>query len=201
MRAEQPSTGGPLAGLRVLELGGIGPGPFAGMLLADHGAEVIRIDRRGTTFGPDAVMLRSRTLVQLDLKDPADAKTLRELVASADALIDPFRPGVMERLGLGPDVLLALNPRLVYVRITGWGQTGPLAPRAGHDITYIALSGALHAIGSAERPIPPLALLNPGILAAAACSWPSPSARPCCTRKRPGEVRCWTAPWARARPS
>ncbi|MEO5641389.1 MAG: CaiB/BaiF CoA-transferase family protein [Sphingomicrobium sp.] len=151
---------GPLAGLRVIELGGIGPGPFAGMLLADHGAEVIRVERPGAEQGADSTMLRSRTIVELDLKNEAGVRHFRALVKTADALIDPFRPGVMERLGLGPDVLLADNPRLVFARITGWGQTGPLAQRAGHDINYIGLSGALHAVGPAERPIPPLALLG-----------------------------------------
>jgi len=144
----------------VVELGGIGPGPFAGMLLADHGAEVIRVDRPSGGYGPDAVMMRSRKRIELDLKSPADLETLRALLASADALIDPFRPGTLERLGLGPDQMLAANPRLVYARMTGWGQTGPLANTAGHDINYIALSGALHSIGPADRPLPPLALIG-----------------------------------------
>ncbi len=151
---------GPLSGLRIVELGGIGPGPFAGMLLADHGADVVRIERRGTVTGAGDTMLRSRIIVELDLKDEGDVAKLRALAGAADGLIDPFRPGVMERLGLGPDALLADNPRLVYARMTGWGQTGPLADRAGHDINYVALSGALHAVGPAERPIPPLALLG-----------------------------------------
>jgi len=149
---------GPLSGLRVIELGGIGPGPFAGMLLADHGAEVIRIDRPGADDAP--TMMRSRKRVELDLKNPADLATLRALLASADALIDPFRPGTLERLGLGPEAVLGANPRLVYARMTGWGQTGPLAATAGHDINYIALSGALHSVGPATRPQPPLALLG-----------------------------------------
>lgn len=149
---------GPLTGVRVIELGGIGPGPFAGMLLADHGAKVIRVDRLGTAHGPADPMLRSRTLVQLDLKQPGDIATLRDLARTADALIEGFRPGTAERLGIGPEVLLADNPRLVYGRMTGWGQTGPLARSAGHDINYIALTGALHAIGTRERPVPPLAL-------------------------------------------
>lgn len=151
---------GPLAGLRVIELGGIGPGPFAAMLLADHGAEVIRVDRPGTLVTEEAAMLRSRILVELDLKAEADLDILRTLVSTSDAIIDPFRPGVMERLGLGPARLMADHPRLVYARMTGWGQTGPLAQSAGHDINYISLSGALHAVGPAERPVPPLALLG-----------------------------------------
>lgn len=145
---------GPLSGYRIIEMGGIGPGPFAGMMLADSGAEVIRIDRPDTKFGPESTMLRSRKLVVLDLKDPADVDQLRALVKSADALYEGFRPGTMERLGLGPDILLADNPRLVYGRMTGWGQTGPLAPFAGHDLNYIALAGAAHSIGTAATPIP-----------------------------------------------
>ncbi len=141
-------------------MGGIGPGPFAAMLLADHGAHVIRVDRPGATFGATDTMLRSRTLVTLDLKQAEDVLRLRQLIATADGLIEGFRPGVMERLGLDPRILLADNQRLVVGRMTGWGQTGPLAATAGHDLNYIALSGALAAIGLAERPIPPLALVG-----------------------------------------
>jgi alpha-methylacyl-CoA racemase len=152
---------GPLAGLTIVEMAGIGPGPFAGMMLADHGAKVIRVDRPGTAHDPFDPLLRSRQSVVLDLKDTADKNALRRLVRDADGLIEGYRPGVMERLGLGPDVLLRENPRLVYGRMTGWGQEGPLAPRAGHDINYIALSGTLAALGRAgDRPTPPINLVG-----------------------------------------
>ncbi len=154
---------GPLAGLRIIEMAGIGPAPFAAMLFADMGAEVIRIDRK-TPPGKDAFdtlksygfLNRGRRSLALDLKKPEAVAALLKLVGSADALIEGFRPGVMERLGLGPDVCLARKPALVYGRITGWGQTGPLAQTAGHDINYIALTGALHAVGKREQPMPPL---------------------------------------------
>ena len=154
---------GPLAGLRIIEMAGIGPAPFAAMLFADMGAEVIRIDRKALP-GKDAFdtlksygfLNRGRRSLALDLKKPAAVEALLKLVESADALIEGFRPGVMERLGLGPDVCLARKPALVYGRVTGWGQTGPLAQTAGHDINYIALTGALHAIGKREQPMPPL---------------------------------------------
>lgn len=155
----------PLSGIRVIELAGIGPGPFAAMMLADHGAEVIRVERKGTPAGPESdpardVLLRSRKVMILDLKSEAGRAVLLELIRSADALIEGYRPGVLERLGLGPEVLLAENPRLVIGRMTGWGQTGPLAQRAGHDINYAALTGALHAIGRAgEKPVIPLNLV------------------------------------------
>ncbi len=158
---------GPLAGLRVLEFEAIGPGPFCGMMLADMGADVLLLDRladAGLGLGPERrhdVMLRGRRSLTLDLKTPGGANAALLLAEKADALIEGFRPGVMERLGLGPDVLLARNPRLVYGRMTGWGQQGPLAARAGHDINYIALSGVLHAIGRAgEAPVPPLNLVG-----------------------------------------
>ncbi len=144
---------GPLASLRVIEFAGMGPGPFCGMLLADLGADLVLVERPGghpagmTLPRPIDVMHRGKRSVALDLKDPADARAALAIVSRADVLIEGFRPGVMERLGLGPDVCLAANPRLVYGRMTGWGQQGPLAPRAGHDITYLAASGALHAIG------------------------------------------------------
>lgn len=155
---------GPLAGIRVVELGAIGPGPHAAMLLADLGADVVRVER------PDASLrvgvgeqrdqvLRNRRRIGLDLKSADDLDTLRGLVARADVLIDGFRPGVAERIGLGPDDLLALHPRLVYGRITGWGQDGPLARTAGHDINYLALSGALSALGPASAPQAPLNLV------------------------------------------
>ena len=158
---------GPLAGLKVLELEAIGPAPFCGMLLADMGADVLLVDRPtdpGLGFErkrSSDVMLRGRRSITLDLKTPAGIAAMLELIDRADALIEGFRPGVIERMGLGPDILLARNPRLVIGRMTGWGQDGPLAPRAGHDIDYIALSGALHAIGNAGgRPVPPLNLVG-----------------------------------------
>jgi alpha-methylacyl-CoA racemase len=151
---------GPLTGVRIIEMGGIGPGPFCGMLLADHGAEVIRVERPGRSFGPTDTLARSRTLVTLDVKNPDDLATLKALAKTADGLIEVYRPGTMERLGLGPDVLRSDNPRLVYGRMTGWGQTGPYAPWAGHDMNYIALSGALAAIGGPEKPSPPLPLVG-----------------------------------------
>ncbi len=152
---------GPLAGLRIVEFAGIGPGPFAAMLLADMGAEVVRLDRPGggDPYAP-AVSSRGRTMVHANLKDPADVARTLDLLEGADALIEGFRPGVMERLGLGPDIVLARNPRLVYGRMTGWGQTGPLAHAAGHDINYIAITGALGAIGPAAHPVPPLNLVG-----------------------------------------
>ncbi|MFG2613966.1 CaiB/BaiF CoA transferase family protein [Streptomyces anulatus] len=157
------SAAGPLAGIRVVELGGIGPGPFAGMLLADQGAEVIRIDRpaeAGTT-SRHPVLHRGRRSVALDLKDPAGIDAVLRIIEGADALIEGFRPGVAERLGLGPETCLARNPRLVYGRMTGWGQDGPLAQAPGHDINYIAVAGALGALGAAdENPPVPLNLVG-----------------------------------------
>ncbi len=152
---------GPLAGLRIIELAGIGPGPFAAMMLADHGAEVIRIDRPGARIDAKDPLLRSRRLIGVDLKSPEGKARVRDLVRGADGLIEGFRPGVTERLGLGPDLLLADNPRLVYGRMTGWGQFGPYAQAAGHDINYIALAGALHAYGRAgEKPTPPINMVG-----------------------------------------
>jgi alpha-methylacyl-CoA racemase len=155
---------GPLSGLRILELAGIGPGPFCGMMLADMGAEVIRIDRPGgnpSAYVGHNVLFRNRRSIALDLKTPAGAAALLQLCEHADGLIEGFRPGVTERLGVGPDQCLARNPRLVYGRMTGWGQDGPLAQVAGHDINYIALSGALHAMGRrGEQPMPPLNLVG-----------------------------------------
>jgi alpha-methylacyl-CoA racemase len=143
---------GVLEGVTVIELAGIGPGPFCGMMLADHGARVIRIERPASSgrFGDSGnrdILNRSRERIELDLKDPAAIARLKELAQAADALIEGYRPGVLERLGLGPEVLLAINPKLVIGRMTGWGQDGPMAPLAGHDINYIALSGALHTYG------------------------------------------------------
>jgi alpha-methylacyl-CoA racemase len=151
---------GPLDAIRVIEIGSIGPGPFAAMMLADNGAEVIRIDRPEQPSDPSDVMLRSRKIITLDLKSPADIETLLTLVRSADALIEGFRPGTMERLGIGPDELLQQNPRLVIGRMTGWGQEGPYSSFAGHDINYISISGALHAIGPADLPVAPPALIG-----------------------------------------
>lgn len=153
---------GPLAGLKVLEMAAIGPAPFCGMMLADMGAEVIRIDRPGgRKASPFDVMSRGRRSIAIDLKVPAARDVVLRLADRADALIEGYRPGVMERLGLGPDVLAARNPRIVYARMTGWGQDGPLAQAAGHDPNYIALAGALHAIGPAGgKPTLPLNLIG-----------------------------------------
>lgn len=151
---------GALTGVRIVELAGIGPGPFCGMMLADHGAEVIRVDRPGAPDDPADVLRRGRRSIALDLKRAEAVAVVRDLARDADGLIEGFRPGVMERLGLGPEVLLADNPRLAYGRMTGWGQTGPLAHLAGHDINYLAVSGTLGAIGrSGEPPVPPLNLV------------------------------------------
>jgi alpha-methylacyl-CoA racemase len=159
--------GGPLSGFRVIELAGIGPGPFAGMMLSDMGAEVLRVDRAqsvrdGATGRPTADVLgRGRKSVGVDLKHPDGRETVLRLVEKADALIEGFRPGVTERLGLGPDDCLTRNPKLVYGRMTGWGQDGPYAPTAGHDINYIALSGTLDMIGRKDGPpVPPLNLVG-----------------------------------------
>ena len=146
---------GPLNGVKIIEFAGIGPGPFCAMLLSDMGAEVLRIDRKGASGGsPNDITSRGRQSVALDLKKPEGIEACLKLVESADILQEGFRPGVMERLGLGPDVCLARNPKLVYGRMTGWGQTGPLAHAAGHDINYIALTGALAAIGRESAPVP-----------------------------------------------
>ena len=158
---------GPLAGLRIVEFEAIGPGPFAGMMLADMGADVLLLDRpvdADLGIGQQRrfdVMRRGRRSLVVDLKTPAGIATALRVCDRADALIEGFRPGVMERLGLGPDVVLARNPRLVYGRMTGWGQGGPLAERAGHDIDYIAVAGVLNAIGRAgDAPLPPLNLVG-----------------------------------------
>jgi alpha-methylacyl-CoA racemase len=153
-------TSGPLTGVRIVEFAGIGPGPFACMMLADMGAEVVTLDRVGAGKNMKSVAGRGRKVVELDLKDKTAVVQVLELLANADALIEGFRPGVMERLGLGPDVVQARNPRLVYGRMTGWGQEGPLAQAAGHDINYISVTGALAAIGTREKPVPPLNLVG-----------------------------------------
>src|SRR5690625_1900702 len=153
---------GPLAGVRVIELQGLGPGPYCGMLLADMGAEVISVARASSESPPPGqISERGKRSIALNLKAPEAIDVMLRLCERADALIEGFRPGVMERLGLGPADCHARNPKLVYGRMTGWGQSGPLAAAAGHDINYIALSGALHAIGRAgERPVPPLNLVG-----------------------------------------
>jgi alpha-methylacyl-CoA racemase len=158
---------GPLTGYRIIEIAGIGPGPFAAMLLSDMGAEVIRVERAQAVRGPAPdgphydVMLRGRKNIALDLKHPDGVATLLDLVEHADALVEGFRPGVMERLGIGPDVCLARNPKLVFGRMTGWGQEGPYSQAAGHDINYISLAGALAHFGRVgEAPVPPLNMVG-----------------------------------------
>ena len=152
-----------LHGVRVIELAGIGPAPFCGMMLADHGAEVIRVDRPGANVEEQQrdVLLRSRRSITLDLKDPASIEVVARLVETADGLIEGFRPGVAERLGLGPEVLMQRNPALVYGRMTGWGQEGPLSNAAGHDLNYISINGCLAALGQdGKPPMPPLNLIG-----------------------------------------
>ena len=157
---------GPLKGIKILEVGGIGPGPFCGMMLSDMGAEMLRVDRLGyegmfpldTKYDP---LFRNRKSIRMDLRKPEGVEAVLKLVEGADALQEGFRPGVMEDLGLGPDICLKRNPKLVYGRMTGWGQDGPLSKAAGHDINYISLSGALHTIGrKGEPPVPPLNLVG-----------------------------------------
>jgi alpha-methylacyl-CoA racemase len=152
---------GPLRGLRVVELAGIGPGPHAAMILGDLGADVVRVDRPGAIAGTPNATLRNRKLLTADLKSDQGRDLVLELVAKADVLIEGYRPGVTERLGLGPQDCAKVNERLIYARMTGWGQTGPRSQQAGHDINYISLNGVLHAIGRAgERPVPPLNLVG-----------------------------------------
>ncbi len=158
---------GPLNGVKILEIAGIGPGPFASMMLSDMGAEILRIDRSGNVRsgdpGPPPIdfLARGRRSLALNLKNPDGVETLLKLVESADVILEGFRPGVMERLGVGPEICLARNPGIVYGRMTGWGQEGPLAQAAGHDINYIALAGALEPIGrSGQKPVPPLNLVG-----------------------------------------
>ncbi len=153
---------GPLAGFRIIELAGIGPGPFCGMMLSDMGADVIRVDRiAGEPRRPRDVLARNRRSIAIDLKKPEGVELVLRLCEQCNALFEGFRPGVTERMGLGPEDCMARNPKLVYGRMTGWGQEGPLAQAAGHDINYIGLAGALHAIGrKGERPVPPLNLIG-----------------------------------------
>ena len=153
---------GPLSGIKIIEFAGIGPGPFCGMLFADMGADVVRIDRKGTKGGSKTdIASRGKRSVALDLKNPAAIEAVLKLLESADALIEGFRPGVMERLGLGPDVVMKRNPKIVYGRMTGWGQTGPLAQAAGHDLNYIAITGAVGSMGRpGEKPPIPLNLVG-----------------------------------------
>jgi alpha-methylacyl-CoA racemase len=158
---------GPLAGVKIVEIAGIGPGPFCAMMLADMGADVIRVDRAGSVRGgdpavpPGDLINRGRRSIGVDLKSPEGVETVLRLVEQSDGLIEGFRPGVAERLGIGPDDCLARNPALAYGRMTGWGQDGPYAPTAGHDINYIALAGALDSMGRAgEAPVPPLNLVG-----------------------------------------
>ncbi len=160
-------SGGPLSGYRIIEIAGIGPGPFAAMMLADMGAEVIRVERAQSVRGqtPNTshwdILLRGRRNIAIDLKNPDGVETLLSLVEHADALIEGFRPGVMERLGVGPEVCVARNPKLVFGRMTGWGQDGPYAASAGHDINYISLAGALaHFAREGEAPVPPLNMVG-----------------------------------------
>ncbi|MCP4749779.1 MAG: CoA transferase [Proteobacteria bacterium] len=156
---------GPLKGMKIVELGGIGPGPFCAQMLSDMGADIIRVDRKGTPGTPEQakyqVLHRGRRSIAVDLKKTEGVETVLKLIEQAEALLEGFRPGVMERLGLGPEVCLDRNPKLVYGRMTGWGQEGPMAQAAGHDINYISLTGALHAIGRpGEKPVPPLNLIG-----------------------------------------
>lgn len=153
---------GPLSGLRVVELAGIGPGPHAAMILGDLGADVVRIDRPSSVDGISRdAMLRNRRIVTADLKSDQGLELALKLIAKADVLIEGYRPGVTERLGLGPEECAKVNDRLIYARMTGWGQTGPRSQQAGHDINYISLNGILHAIGRGdERPVPPLNLVG-----------------------------------------
>ena len=179
--SEKGSSVGPLAGVRVIEFAGIGAAPYGVMLLADLGADVIRIDRPGSASDPSMLahvaVWRGRRSIVVDLKHPEGRDVIGRLLTDADVLVEGFRPGAMERNGLGPDVVLAAHPRLIYARMTGWGQEGPLARTAGHDLNYAALSGALHTVGPADRPPPPVAnyladnggggmLLAVGVLAA-----------------------------------
>jgi alpha-methylacyl-CoA racemase len=154
---------GPLRGVRIVMMGGLGPAPFCGMLLGDLGADVVRVDQVGQVDGPlpiDYVVRRNQRSIALDVKDPRGRAILYQLTEHADVFVEVYRPGVAERLGIGPDDLHGVNPKLVYARVTGYGQDGPYADHAGHDINYIALAGALHGIGTADTPVPPLNLVG-----------------------------------------
>jgi len=155
---------GPLEGIKIIEIGGIGPGPFCGMILADMGADVLRVDRAGggsPSIVPNLILNRGKRSIEVNLKSPEGVDVLLKLCESADAIFEGFRPGVVERLGISPEECMKRNPGLVYGRMTGWGQDGPLAQASGHDINYISLSGALHAVGrKGERPVPPLNLVG-----------------------------------------
>jgi alpha-methylacyl-CoA racemase len=151
---------GPLTGLTIVEMAGIGPAPFAAMMLADHGAEVARVERAGMIGIPNDPLLRNRRSIALDLRHGEGREVVRRLASRADGLVEGYRPGVMERLGLGPGELLEASPKLVYGRVTGWGQDGPLAQEAGHDLNYVAISGLLHGIGPRERPVVPVNYLG-----------------------------------------
>ena len=157
---KKASNGGPLFGLKVIEFEAIGPAPLAGQLLSDLGAEIIKICRKAQEQNPSNILDRSKDVITLNLKDPLEKKLAIKLISKADVLIEGFRPGVMERLELGPEDCEKINPRLIYGRITGWGQSGPYSQKAGHDINYLAITGALHAIGMKDQPpTPPLNLL------------------------------------------
>ncbi len=152
---------GALDGIKIIEMAGLGPGPFAGMLLADMGADIIVVEQKKSSIRIPDCNRRGKRSIALNLKDEDDKATLFSLIREADVLFEGFRPGVMERLGLGPDVCLSMNPKLIYGRMTGWGQNGPLSHAAGHDINYISLTGALHAIGDSQgKPVPPLNLVG-----------------------------------------
>ena len=158
---DSPAKTGPLKGIKVVELAGIGPGPYAGQLLSDMGADVIVIDRPGGSIVPKAIDARGKRSMVLDLKKPEAVAALLKIVATADVLIEGLRPGVTERMGVGPDVCHAINPRLIYGRMTGWGQTGPWSQMAGHDINYIGMTGVLNAIGKdGQPPVPPLNMIG-----------------------------------------
>lgn len=188
---------GPLAGVRVVELAGIGPGPFAAMLLADLGADVVHVSRPGgvsLSINPAYdITNRNKRSVVVDLKAPDGPARVLDLAARADILIEGNRPGVAERLGVGPEDCHARNPALVYGRMTGWGQEGPLAQRAGHDIAYIALTGTLGMIGEPGRP-PPSPPTSSATTRAAPCTSSSASSPPCTTRARPAPARSSTPP-------
>lgn len=204
--ATAPTQGrhGPLTGVRVVELAGIGPGPFAAMLLADLGADVVRVDRPGgTPLGIDPardLTNRNKRSVIVDLKAADGPARVLDLAARADILVEGYRPGVAERLGVGPEACHARNPRLVYGRMTGWGQHGPLAPRAGHDIAYIAVTGTLGMIGAPDQPrrCPPTSSATTRAAPSTSSSGSSPH---CTTHARPAPARWWTPPSSTAPPT